>query len=194
MTRRRNPRPARPRFASLLTRYEQAAVSGPSQPSDDGPFWLATTWAAASGSAILLDARGTQSGKAVLLKRAFPSAVLFLGKLIAPQRLFERYAATSHCSDHRSFAAHHPAPCVWRRQIVTHRGNPERRCLLITNHSAPPGLWRPKTTARPQKYSVRARDRVSRHSAQAPRGRQREHSLGSGARRRSGNELFPCCE
>src|SRR5215469_8842974 len=68
-------------------------------------------------SAILLDSRGAQSGKAMRLERAFPGAKFLFGQLPAAKRLFERNAAAAHGGDDSGFATHHPTSGVRRREV-----------------------------------------------------------------------------
>ena len=71
--------------------------------------------------AILLNARGTQTGKAMQLKRAFPRPVLFLRQLIVKTSFLDRDGAATHRGDHGGFAAHHPSYGVAWRQAFHER-------------------------------------------------------------------------
>jgi hypothetical protein len=71
--------------------------------------------------AILLNARGTQTGKAVRLEHTLPGEELLLGELVAVQSLLHCDPAAAHGSHHRGFAADNPPRGIRGRQIVQWR-------------------------------------------------------------------------
>lgn len=66
---------------------------------------------------ILLDARGAQPGKAVLVDRGLPGQEFFNGQSIAVARFLETQKPAANCSDDFSFAPDDPTPRILRRQI-----------------------------------------------------------------------------
>src|SRR5690242_19655012 len=67
--------------------------------------------------AVLLNARGAQSGKAVLVDGVLPGQELFNRQGVAAAGLFERQQPAADSGDHFGFAADDPTFRPGRRQI-----------------------------------------------------------------------------
>lgn len=68
--------------------------------------------------AVLLDARGAQPGKTVLVDGRLPGQILLNRQGVALTRLFKAKKTTSHGGDDFGLTANNPAPRGGRRQIV----------------------------------------------------------------------------
>src|ERR1700719_1951075 len=88
----------------------RCAVSAKSAPRSRAARW--------TRPAVLLNARGTQTGKAVRLERTLPGEELLLGELVAAQSVFHCDPAAAHGSHHRGFAADDPPFDVGGWQIA----------------------------------------------------------------------------
>jgi hypothetical protein len=95
--------------------------------------------------AVLLNARGTQTGKAVRLERTLlPGEELLLRELVAAQSLLHCDPAAAHGSHHRGFAADNPPRGIGGCQIVHWRCS-QRRLLDDAIQPVSRGSWtRPK--------------------------------------------------
>ena len=72
--------------------------------------------------AVLLDARGAQAGKAVVVDGGLPGQEFFDRQRITFTGFFEAEKATTHGGDDFGLPANHPAPRVGRRQIGDRQG------------------------------------------------------------------------
>src|SRR5260370_37489197 len=88
--------------------------------------------------AVLLNARGTQTGKAVRLEHTPPGEELLLGELVAAQSLLHCNPAAAHGSHHLRFAADDPPFDVGGWQIAHWRCT---RPLDDVIHPVPRGSW-----------------------------------------------------
>src|SRR5689334_2044425 len=70
------------------------------------------------GSAVLLQTRSTQTGKAVTVDRPLPGQELFRSQSITLQRILEREQPAAHRRDHLGLAADDPTAGFRRGQIV----------------------------------------------------------------------------
>ncbi len=103
--------------------------------------------------AILLNARGTQTGKAVRLEHTLPGEELLLGELVAAQSLLHCDPAAAHGSHHRGFAADDPPFGVGGGRSPI-GGAPDHSMTLFTRYREDLGLRRSKTIAHARRFSV----------------------------------------
>src|SRR6202521_4942949 len=107
------------------------------KPVESAPRSRAARW---TRPAVLFNARGTQTGKAVRLERTLPGEELLLGELVAAQSLLHCDPAAAHGSHHRGFAAGDPPRGIGGWQIVHWRCS-QRRLLDDAIHPLPRGSW-----------------------------------------------------
>ena len=80
--------------------------------------------ARASGAkpAILLNARRTQTRKAISLESVFPGEELFFCQLVNLAGLLDGNRTRRHCDDNRSLTTYYPSAGVWRWQTFSEQG------------------------------------------------------------------------
>src|SRR5271169_3342609 len=76
--------------------------------------------------AILLDARGAQPRKTVLVDRILPGKEFLDGERITAARLFKRKKPAANGRNHFRLAANNPTLRSWRRQIGDRQGRTVR--------------------------------------------------------------------
>jgi hypothetical protein len=104
--------------------------------------------------AVLLDARGAQAGKAVVVDGGLPGQEFFDRQRITLAGLLEAEKPATHGSDDFGLPANHPAPRVGRRQIGDRQGAAIGADDVFSAGSYQIGHWTLYINSRPYERTV----------------------------------------